>query len=132
MIKTNDRIVVELPFPVKILGIRFFKKKKVGFLFTNLALLLFRNNNNTLSGKELQFWIEKHGQAEFAFQCMYYAAIAYNMDSRQHENFTMDELRIAIKMGDEPTLKAIGEVWESSQNFGVTIKKKVAPIKKRK
>jgi len=126
MIKTNDRIVVELPFPVKWMVVRFFRKKKVGFLFTNMALLLFRNNNNTQSGTELNKWIEKHGKAEFAFQCMYYAAIAYNMDSRQPDNFTMDELRIAIKMGDETTLKAISEVWEASNNFGVTVKKKVA------
>ncbi len=131
MIKTNDRIVVSIPYPIRVLGFRTFRKKQVGFLFTNLAVLLFRNNFDLKTSDDLNAWTKKNGQDELAFQTMYFAAIAYNMHMRQPDDFTEAGLRLAIKNTDEETLKKIGAVWESSELFGATYKKKVAVKKNR-
>lgn len=131
MIKTNDKIVVSIPYPVKVLGFRTFRKKQVGFLFTNLAVILFRNNFDLKTSEDLNTWTKQHGQDELAFQTMYFAAIAYNMYMRKPDDFTEEGLRLAIKNTDEKTLKLIGKTWEDSELFGATFKKKAAAKKNR-
>ena len=124
--KTHDQIVVDLPYPCKfkIFGNRFYRKRRIGFMFVNLTVLLFREANGLRDSEDLKKWIDNNSYSELAFQSIYYAAVAYNMFYRKPDNFDMEGFRLAVNNADQSVLENILAVSKSSETFGVTIKKK--------
>jgi hypothetical protein len=129
--KPHDSLIVSLPYPVKIFGLTFAIKRKIGFYFTNLSNFLFAENYGLNNSADFEKWIEKNGQNRLVLDALYFAANAYCYDRKIKENFTRDGLEKAIALADEKTKEQIMEIWRKSETFGATIKKKSqAKVKK--
>lgn len=119
----HDSIIIRLPYPVKFLTI----PRKIGFLFTNLSIFLFREDNNIKTSKDYEQWVNDHGQNMFLNEMLYSAARAYCQQTKKHENFTKENLIKAVALSSQEKQEAILKVWQSSETFGATVK----PSKKK-
>lgn len=125
-----NSIVVSLPYPHKFWGVTLSLKRDVGFLFTNLSMFLFRENQKIETSKDYEKWLEENGQNRLVTEMMFAAAQAYCLELRLKQNFTKSSLTAAIATADQETQKKIVEAWRSSQTFGAVEGKK-KPITRR-
>lgn len=124
-----NSIIVSLPYPHKFWGVTISLKRNVGFLFTNLSMFLFRENQEIQTSKDYEKWIEINGQNRLVTEMMYAAAQAYCLETRLKQTFTKSSLTAAIATADQDTQKKIVEAWRTSQTFGAVEGKK-KPITK--
>ena len=101
-------------------------------MFTNLAKSEFLNANNLKTSKDYEKWLNENGrEIGLLHEMLYFSAIAYNMNFRiKNDRFSKRGLMEAFNLADEETQKAIMQVWEKSENYGATYKKK-QQIKRR-
>ena len=125
-----NSIVVSLPYPHKLWGMTLSLKRDVGFLFTNLSMFLFRENQKIETSKDYEKWIAENGQNRLVTEMMYAAAQAYCMELKLKQTFTKSNLTAAIATADAEIQARIVEGWRSSQTFGLVEGKK-KPITKR-
>jgi hypothetical protein len=128
MNNSKDFIILNLPYPARFLGVNFLKPRRIGFLFTNLSIFLFRENEGLLTSDDYNAWVKERGQAQLVSEMVYAAAQAYCMEEKVKENFTHDLLRIAIATSCEADQKRIVEAWKHSQTFGAKIEKKKVKV----
>lgn len=119
----HDSIIIRLPYPVKFLTI----PRKIGFLFTNLAMFLFREETGIKTSKDYTEWVDKNGQGKFINDMAYCAARAYCLQNKCKQNFTKSGLLKAIAISSVEKQQAIIKVWQASEAFGATVK----PSKKK-
>ena len=115
---TNDTTIVNLPFPAKFLGISFFKYKQMGFVFTNLSIFLFRENNNLETSDDYNEWLKVNGEAKLLNEMIYAAAQTYLMTNQLKQKFTKRDLNVAISSASEDVQKKIVNAWKNSNTFG--------------
>ena len=120
----HDSIIVNLPFPAKFLGISFFKFKRMGFTFTNMAIFLFRENNQLETSDEYNEWIKKNGETKLVSEMIYSAAQTYLMNNQLKQKFTKQNLNIAIASTTEENQQKIVNCWKNSSTFGTKEEKK--------
>lgn len=120
----HDSIIVNLPFPAKFLGVSFFKFKRMGFTFTNMAIFLFRENNQLQSSDDYNEWLKKNGEAKLVSEMIYSAAQTYCMNNQLKQKFTKQDLNIAIASTTQENQKEIMKCWTNSSNFGLKFQKK--------
>jgi len=121
----HDSILISLPYPVKFLTI----PRKIGFLFTNLSIFLFREHNEIKTSADYERWVKDHGQSVFINEMLYHSACAWCLQNKCRENFTKDGLTRALALASQEKQQAILKVWRASETFGATVKpskKKVA------
>ena len=122
-----NRIVIELPLPVKV-GVFFFnRKRKVGFSFDNLAKFNFSQEQGINTPDELKEWVKKHGENTYMVQQLYAAHLSYNMHERIEEDVDKNKFMVAIANVGEEVISKIVEVWKRSESFGA----KEVPSKKK-
>jgi hypothetical protein len=119
----HDSILIRLPYPVKFLTI----PRKIGFLFTNMSIFLFREHNEIKTSKDYEQWVALHGQSVFLNEMIYHAACAYCLQNKCRENFTKEGLTKSIALASQQKQEAILKVWRASETFGATLK----PSKKK-
>lgn len=122
----TDSILIRLPYPVKF----FTFPRKIGFLFTNLSIFLFREKNEIKTSKDYEAWVENNGQSVFLSEMLYCSACAYCLTNKTKQNFTKEGLVKAIALANQAKQEDILKVWRSSETFGATVKqskKKVNP-----
>lgn len=107
-------MILELQYPHTLLGLTFTKKRKIGFLFTNLEMFQFRQNTGVTDSKELDEWIQKNGQHKYTEEILFGAAQAYCMTVKKQENFTKEKLLQAIKLSSEEIQKKLMKEWDDS------------------
>lgn len=115
---TNDTVIVNLPFPSKFLGVSFFKYKQMGFVFTNLSIFLFRENNNLETSDDYNEWLKINGEAKLLNEMIYAAAQTYLMTNQLKQKFSKRDLSVAISSASEEVQKKIVNVWKNSNTFG--------------
>jgi len=120
----KDELIVFLPYPHKLLGLTVSTNKKVGFLFTNLSIYQFRENNNIATSEEYTKWIKENGESRLVTEMMYGAAQAYCMDRSIKQTFTKSKLTAAIALSGADVQKSIVDAWRKSQTFGLVESKK--------
>lgn len=121
---TNDTVIVNLPFPSKFLGVSFFKFQRMGFTFTNMAIFLFRENNQLQSSDDYNEWLKKNGEAKLVSDMIYAAAQAYCMNNQLKQKFSKQDLNVAIASTTQENQKEIMKCWTNSSNFGLKSQKK--------
>jgi hypothetical protein len=119
-----NSLVVKLPYPHKFWGVTISLKRDVGFLFTNLSMFLFRENQKIETSKDYEKWIAEQGQNRLVTEMMYAAAQAYCMELRLKQTFTKSGLTAAVSMADQEIQVKIIESWRNSQTFGAVESKK--------
>jgi len=124
MNNSKDYLMINLPYPARFLGINFLKPRRIGFLFTNLSIFLFRENEHLQTSDDYNAWIKAHGQSQLVSEMVYAAAQAYCMEEKVKENFTKAGLRVAIATSPEELQAKIVNAWKNSQTFGAKIEKK--------
>lgn len=125
-----NSIIVSLPYPHKFWGVTISLKRNVGFLFTNLSMFLFRENNIIGTSFDFDKWRKENCDTRYLTEQFYAAAQAYCMENRLKQNFTKTNLTQAISMSSEETQKKLLETWQKSHSFGLVESKK-KPITKR-
>lgn len=120
----KDSIIVSLPYPYKFLGVTFFLKRKIGFLFTNLATFQFRENAKFKTDDDYKKWLKENGQSRLISEMMYGAAQAYCLTEKKEQNFTKEKLIAAVSVAGDEIQKKILDGWERSQTFGAVLEKK--------
>lgn len=124
----HDTIKVKLPYPVGFLTI----PRKIGFLFTNLSVFLFREHEDIKTSKDYQEWTDKHGENGLVNVMIYYSAMAYCLQNKCKENFTREGLSKAIALASDEKKEAILKVWKASETFGATVKTSKKKVTKKK
>lgn len=123
----TDSIVLKLPYPVKFLTIG----RKIGFLFTNLSIFLFREANGLKDSKDYTDWVNVHGESGLIAEMLYHSACAWSLQNRKKQNFTKSGLSKAIALLSAEKQGQLMNVWKQSEIFGATIKQsKKKPITK--
>jgi len=121
----TDTIIVQLQYPVKILGLNLSFKRKVGFTFTNLYKFLFSQDKGLKDSKDFEQWQQTNGNNALINETLYFAAVAYCQLNRKKQNFIKSNLIKAFALTDSETNEKILKLWNQSENFGATVKKKV-------
>ena len=122
----KDVIILNLPYPVRILGVTVFIKREIGFMFTNLALYFFTQNNNLKTSSDLDKFAKNEGDGRLTTEMIHAAATAYCSFYRKKVNFEKGKLYLALTSGTEQQQKDLFTVWGDSQTFGAKyeVKKK--------
>lgn len=121
----NDTLIIKLPYPVRFLTI----PRKIGFLFTNLALFLLREDKGFDTSTDYEKWVKENGNTALANEWIYNAARAYCLQNRKRENFTKEGLLKAIAIAPAETKEKIMKTWLASEQFGATIKQNKKKVK---
>jgi len=120
----KDELITCLPYPRSLFGLTISPKKRIGFLFTNLSIFNFRENNNINNSDEWTKWVKENGEARLVSEMMYGAAQAYCMDNKVKQKFTKAKLTAAIALSGAEVQKTIVDAWQRSQTFGLVESKK--------
>lgn len=126
----KDQIILSLPYPVRLFGINFSKKRNIGFLFTNLSMFIFRENLGFKTSEDYEKWVKENGQARLINEMIYASAISFCMDKKVKQNFTKHGLSVALTLCSEDLQMQLMDKWTKSQTFGVKIDEKKKKIKK--
>lgn len=126
----KDSIVVSLPYPHKFLGLTISTKRNIGFLFTNLSMFLFRENNRFETNFDFDKWLKEHGETRYLIEQYYAAAQAYCMQTRTKQTFTKTSLTQAISFASEEVQKELLSAWKKSHEFGLVESKKKPKLKR--
>jgi hypothetical protein len=126
----KDELIINMPFQVKILGIRLTINRKVGFLFTNLSMYLLRESANIQTSTDYNKWIKDLGEVRVLSNLLYYSAVAWCMQNRKKQKFTKSSLLTGINLCDEETQTRLFTGWQKSQTFGVKVDEKKNPKRK--
>lgn len=126
----KDSIILSLPYPVRLFGVQFMRKRNIGFLFTNLAIFLFREANGMKTSDDYKEYEKNNGVNRIMNEMIYYAAVAYCMENRLKQLFSKSLLTIAVTASTEEQQLQLLTAWQNSQIFGAKIDKKKAKVKK--
>lgn len=126
----KDSLIVQLPYPRRFLGVTISIKMNVGFLFTNLSMFLFRENNRMETNFDFDKWLKQHGETRYLIEQYYAAAQAYCMETRTKQTFTKTKLTQSITMADETVQKSLLEAWQRSHTYGAVESKKKLKMKR--
>lgn len=120
----KDEIKIYLPYPYSFLGLKIFLKREIGFLFTNLSIYLFREDNEIATSEDWNTWTKKHGEAKLFNEMIFHAAVAFCMQHELKRNFTKENLSIALSAAPDTDKEKIVKCWKQSQSFGLKDEKK--------
>ncbi len=120
----KDDLIISLPYPRKFFGLTISWNKKIGFLFTNLSIFLFREEAKITTSESYTNWIKANGESRLVTEMMYSAAQAYCLHYRLKQDFTKEKLMVAIASAPNETQQTIISAWRNSQTFGLIEGKK--------
>lgn len=119
------KVEVKLPYPYKIFGVTISIPKKIGFMFTNLAMFIFRENIGIKTSIDYKQWIDKHGELGLVSEILYASACAYSLNEKKKENFCKGKLLQAIDSSDIKVRNKLIEAWKTSTDFNLDKKKTI-------
>ena len=120
----NDQVIVTLPYPIQIMGLKLTKRREIGFAFTNLVQVMFYNTHGLKTSNDLKKWQQENGMELNTSEVLYYSAIAYCQLNYVKPNFTKEGLLKALLMGDKTELDKLKQCHDLSLSFGLSVKKK--------
>ncbi len=120
----KDTLILSLPYPVKFLGLTISRPRKIGFLFTNLSMFLFRENNDLKTSDDYKKWAAQYGENRLISEMIYAAGQAYCMTFGVKQNYTKSLLTVAIAASEEEQQLQLIQAFQRSQTFGVKSEKK--------
>ena len=125
----NNQTVLILPYPHKFLGIQYFVKRKIGFLFNNWTKLQFQENNGFKTSQDIYDYEKKYGSARVPNELIFAGAQVYCLKNRLKENFSKHGLILALSATTEENRLKIIEALNNSETFGLRQdeKKKINP-----
>lgn len=126
----KDALIVRLPYPHKFWGVTISTGRDIGFLFTNLSIFLFRENNIIGTNFDFDKWHKENGDARYMTEQLYASAQAYCLEYRLKQTFTKSNLTQAIGAAGEEIQTKLLDAWKKSHSFGLVESKK-KPITKR-
>lgn len=120
----KDALIVRLPYPHKFWGVTISTGRDIGFLFTNLSMFLFRENNIVGTSFDYDKWLKENGNTRYLIEQYYASAQAYCLEYRLKQTFTKSNLTQAIGAAGEETQKKLLDAWQKSHTFGLVESKK--------
>ena len=125
----NNQVTLSLPYPVKMFGVKYFRNRTIGFIFSNWTKLQFQDNNGFKTSKDIEEYTKKYGTSQVPNELIYAAAQVYCLKNRIPENFTKAGLLLAISATTEENRVKIITALNNSEVFGLRPdeKKKIKP-----
>jgi hypothetical protein len=119
----RHRIVITIPYAVKIGRLVFMTKRNVGLSFDNLANFNFIENTSLSTKEELDNWMQQHGYTSVILEYTWAAVQSYYA----HKKMPITREKFVDSMGriDKSTWEQIIDAFNHSRMFGVKDKKKV-------
>ena len=118
-------LIITIPYPKKVIGIRYVGKRKIGLEFTNLSRYLFCEHHSITADNIKQADLIKDKGAGYIINMqIYFAAVAYNMRNRVKEDYDLTEFMRALALCNESQTKAILDAYKVAFDIP-EVKKKV-------
>ncbi len=114
---------------MKVFGFTVSIPRNIGFLFTNLSLYYFTQNNGLRTSADLERFNKEQGDAKLTTEMLFASAQAYCQENKKNINFEKSKLYVALISGSEQQQKDLFSAWGNSQTFGAKIDQKKKKIR---
>lgn len=116
---------IVIPYPKRFGFISINSRRKVNMSFDNLALFVFREDNEIESGEDLKKWQSRNGEYDLMIEMLWSACKSWHLHNQKQFKFEKRKFALGIAQADAEQLKEVMKIWKRSQSFGVDkIKKK--------
>ena len=115
-----NKTSISINYPVRLGFISINRKRTVKLSFDNLALFIFREDNEIDTSEDLQKWQKQHNEFDFMIHAVFAACKSWHLQNKKTFNFELKKFAIGFADAKKEDIEKVIEVWKRSQNYGAT------------
>ena len=113
-----NQVSIKINYPVRFGFISVNRKRTVNLSFDNLALFLFREDNELNNTVDLHEWQKKHNEFDILINAVFAACKSWHLQNRKPFNFELKKFALGFAEAKKEDIEKVIEVWKKSQSYG--------------
>ena len=114
----TNQVSIKINYPVRFGFISVNRKRTVNLSFDNLALFLFREDNELNDSNDLHEWQKKHNEFDILIHAVFAACKSWHLHNRKPFNFELKKFALGFAEAKKEDIEKVIEVWKRSQSYG--------------